>query len=260
MQDWLSVVVIVGIVVIFLPQQIRIVRKQSSLGISPHFVLLGITSVIAQLINILILQIPVLIGCRNGSETCISDLLGAVQVMLLTLSWVVNFGLFLTFYPKPWTGTREGEEVIRCIKLCIYFLIFCVAVVVPTLIFWDFDSKWTRTVGQLFGLLCTVLSCIQYIPQLIRTWVTRKVGALSVLTLAIQAPGSFFFAYTLATRPNTDISTWGSFFISGLFQIALVGLCLWIGKNMEDEGYIDESAEQEETERLLRAATVVASV
>ena len=46
MQDWLSVVVIVGIVVIFLPQQIRIVRKQSSLGISPHFVLSGLLRLI----------------------------------------------------------------------------------------------------------------------------------------------------------------------------------------------------------------------
>lgn len=259
MQDWLSVVIIVGIVVTFLPQQVRIVRKRSSLGISPYFVLLGITSVLAQLINILILQIPVLKGCRSGSETCLSDLLGAIQVGVLGLSWMVNFILFLVYYPRPWRGTSEGEQVIGCIRLSFYFLLFCAILVVPTFLFAGFESRWTRLVGQFFGLVCTVLSCIQYVPQLVRTWITQRVGALSVLTLAIQAPGSFFFAYTLATRPSTDISTWGSFFISGCFQVMLVILCLWIGKDEEIETYmegvlfVNEIADEEETERLLSA-------
>ena len=111
MNDVFSILIIVGIFLTFTPQQVRIVKKQSSLGISPHFMLLGVTSVIAQLLNIVILQIPVLDDCKRGSKTCFSDVLGIMQVSVLTISLAFNWCLFLVYYPKPWNASTEGREV-----------------------------------------------------------------------------------------------------------------------------------------------------
>jgi uncharacterized protein with PQ loop repeat len=252
MNDFFSIVIIVGIFITFTPQQVRIVKRRSSLGISPHFMLLGIVSGISQLINIIILQVPVLDDCKRGSETCSSDVLGIVQVSVLTMSLALNWCLFLMYYPRPWNASAEGRHVISCVRLFYMFVGLCM-VVIP--VFVIAGKGWTRGMGQFFGIFCTLLSCVQYLPQIYRTWHTKHIGALSVTTLIIQAPGSFFFAYTLAVRPSTDITTWGSFFISGTFQVMLVALCLYIkraGGHDEEDPLLDEHDPDEYLEHLER--------
>ena len=211
--------------------------------------LLGITSVLAQLINIVIMQLPVLQNCKDAAPSCLSDLLGIIQVAVLTLSITINCVLFVIYYPKPLSGSVEGRYVKFCIKMFQYFLFLCIAILLPALAIAGKDSSWTRGVGQFFGILCTVLSCVQYIPQIIRTWVTKRVGALSATTLAIQAPGSFFFAYTLAFRPGTDITTWGSFFVSGTFQVMLVCMCMYLARVGFNEDEDDDDVDDEEAIR-----------
>jgi uncharacterized protein with PQ loop repeat len=232
----LSGLVILGIILTFLPQQLRIIRRKSSLGISPYFMLLGITSVLAQLANILLLQIPTLERCiggkhehrLNSTSSCAEDMLGIIQVLILTICLAVNWTLFLVYYPRPWSNSTEGFQTQRCLKLFIYYCLACGVYLTYTFIAFGAHSEGTRKSGQIFGLLCTFLSCQQYIPQIYRTIVTKNIGSLSALTLAIQAPGSFFFGYTIAQRPGTDITSWGSFVISGLCQTILVAICAYL--------------------------------
>ena len=260
MNDFYSIIIIIGIFLTFVPQQVRIIQKKTSLGLSPHFMLLGITSVLSQLINILVMQIPVLDECRRTSEHCFSNVLGIVQVVVLTLCIGTNCLLFLIFYPKPYSALAEGREVIKCLQLFVMYCVFCSGILLPTFLIWGKDAPSTRNVGQFFGIFCTILSCIQYVPQIMRTWLTKRVGALSMTTLAIQAPGSYFFAYTIASSPATDITTWGAFFISGTFQVILFGLCLYLGKNTIEEDIIEEIVEAEEEageNRPLLAGNVV---
>lgn len=233
MNDIFSILVIVGIFLTFTPQQLRIVRKKTSLGLSPHFMLLGVTSVIANLINIILLQYPSLDQCFKDNEkrNCMSDVLGIIQVGVLMVALGINCGLFLAYYPRPWSSIREGHEVQRCVYLFYAFCAFCALILAPTLIITGMHSNCTRYLGQFFGVFCFVLSCIQYVPQIVRTWVTKRIGALSATTLLIQFPGSFLFAYTLAFRPGADVTTWGSFFISGTFQAILVGMCVYLKKS-----------------------------
>ena len=243
MHDIFSVLIILGILVIFLPQQIRIVKNGTSLGLSPYFMLLGITSVLAQLFNIVILQIPVLQKCKDAG-TCFSDSLGVVQVAVLTMALAFNCALFLSYYPKPLDATPEGKYVLLCISLFKLFCFLSFAIILPAYLIAGKDSDWRRSVGQFFGIVCTVLSCIQYIPQIIRTWTTKHVGSLSATTLAIQAPGSFFFAYTIAYREGTDLTTWMSFFVSGIFQVILVCICVYISYFHPDTNAQEDTPEE----------------
>ena len=226
MQEIYSVIVIIGIVATFVPQYATIIRRKSSLGISPVFLLFGITSVLAQLVDILLLQMETLDKCSIGFEYCFADLLGIIQVVVLTFSIGCNCVLFTIFYPKPLGGTYEGKRVIYCMIALAVFL-SSVAIVVGTVVgVTGKHSAETKIVGQSFGILSTLISCVQYIPQIYKTWSTSVIGSLSPSSLAIQAPGSFFFAYTVAVRPQTDFTTWGPFFVSGAFQLILVLICL----------------------------------
>ncbi|GAA5862856.1 hypothetical protein JCM3774_006664 [Rhodotorula dairenensis] len=81
---------------------------------------------------------------------------------------------------------------------------------------------WATTVG----LMSVVLACVQYTPQLVHTYQRKLVGSLSIPMMMIQTPGSFVFVYTLAIRPNVDVTGWLTYFITGLLQGYLLILCI----------------------------------
>jgi len=79
----LSVFIVLGILVSYLPQHYRIIARRSSEGLSPLFVLLGTTSSSFALFNILCLPASQrdIACCREISRfACFSALLGIAQV------------------------------------------------------------------------------------------------------------------------------------------------------------------------------------
>src|SRR5215469_7791837 len=79
----LSVVIVVGILVSYLPQHLRIIIRRSSEGLSPYFVLLGTTSSTFAIANILTLPKSQadIECCKYISRfACIAGLLGIAQV------------------------------------------------------------------------------------------------------------------------------------------------------------------------------------
>lgn len=248
----LSIFLIIGIIGTFSPQYVRILKRKSSLGLSPLFLTLGITSVYAQMANVIIMQLPVIQECKNGAPSCLSDVLAIVQVFVLSLCITTNCILFLIYYPKPFDLRVEGREAKKCIYAFYVYMGICIFTTFMVMASSGIESVHTRNLGRFFGLLCTVLSCVQYVPQIWRTYASKTIGSLSVVSLSIQAPGSYFFAYSVGIRPHTDVSTWGAFFISGTFQLILVLLCLYLKytgqeklQNLEEEIREDGDIERE---------------
>lgn len=44
--------------------------------------------------------------------------------------------------------------------------------------------------------------------------------------MCIQSPGSFLFAYSLATRPGVNWSSWITYLCTGILQAVLLGMCI----------------------------------
>lgn len=79
----LSLFITFGILVSYLPQHYKIIHRGSSEGISPYFVLLGVTSGTCAFANIIILSREVLGCCSEiGGLNCIAASLGVAQVGL----------------------------------------------------------------------------------------------------------------------------------------------------------------------------------
>jgi len=79
----LSVVILLGILISYLPQHYRIIARRSSEGLSPLFVLLGTTSSSFALFNILCLptsQKDIACCSEISRFACLSALLGIAQV------------------------------------------------------------------------------------------------------------------------------------------------------------------------------------
>ena len=79
----LSVFIVFGILVSYIPQHLRIIFRRSSEGLSPYFVLLGTTSSTFAIFNIITLpQSQSDIGCCSEISrfACVAGLLGIAQV------------------------------------------------------------------------------------------------------------------------------------------------------------------------------------
>jgi len=97
----LSLFLIVGVVVSYLPQHFRIISAGSSEGFSPWFLLLGATSSASGMLNLLIYQWPLFKCCRVVSlGRCLESLLGFIQVTLVWILFSIILILYLIYFPR----------------------------------------------------------------------------------------------------------------------------------------------------------------
>ena len=87
--------IVIGLLISYLPQHVRIIQRGTSEGISPYFVLLGTTSATSAFANILLLpKSRQDVACCRELETfhCIAGLLGIAQLgiqwICFTFMWV----------------------------------------------------------------------------------------------------------------------------------------------------------------------------
>ena len=62
----------------------------------------------------------------------------------------------------------------------------------------------------------------QYAPQLVQTYRSRLVGALSIGTMVIQVPGAVLFILSLTSRPGVDWTSWMPYAVTATMQAALL--------------------------------------
>ncbi|GAA6025893.1 hypothetical protein JCM11491_001727 [Sporobolomyces phaffii] len=96
----LSVCIVVGLVVSYIPQHYRIIRHRNSDGFSPLFLFLGATSSASSLGNIVTLQWGQVACCKYlTSGQCFESVLGIVQIFTQWFCFNLIFILYLLYYP-----------------------------------------------------------------------------------------------------------------------------------------------------------------
>ena len=107
----LSSVVSVGIIASYIPQIVRIVSARSSVGLSPWFLFLGTLSSWATMLNVLVLQWPVL-SCtfRHWSLLAMEYWMGVIQTGVQQLMFTILFACFLRYYPLDMQARRRRRS------------------------------------------------------------------------------------------------------------------------------------------------------
>ncbi|KAI9748655.1 MAG: hypothetical protein M1835_001739 [Candelina submexicana] len=81
----------------------------------------------------------------------------------------------------------------------------------------------TQNYANILGIVATILSSIQYLPQLYTTFTLGSVESLSIPMMCIQTPGSFIWAASLAARLGKEgWSAWGVYVVTGTLQGGLL--------------------------------------
>ncbi|KAK7556799.1 PQ loop repeat protein-like protein [Phyllosticta paracitricarpa] len=235
----LSIFILLGILVSYLPQHAKIIIRRSSEGLSPWFVLLGTTSGTCAIANILVLpKSRSDIGCCSeiGGFPCAAALLGIAQVGAQWSCFFLIMLLFLVFFPRDQTTAVESDEDehrssytiqqalgVVALSIAHFFVVFLVSVILLA----RFPSK-LQLWANILGIMATCLASIQYIPQIWTTWRLQHVYSLSIPMMLIQTPGSFVFATSLAVRLGASgWSAWGVYIVTGCLQGILLGMGIW---------------------------------
>ncbi|KFY96660.1 hypothetical protein V498_02565 [Pseudogymnoascus sp. VKM F-4517 (FW-2822)] len=246
----LSILILVGILVSYLPQHYRIIARGTSEGISPYFILLGAISSTSSFASILVLPASRadVACCKTVSSfECFAGLLGIAQVGVQWFCFAIILLLFLIFFPRnpvlPQV-TTVGQPTWRT-ALGVAFICLVHGILVILISAWFAVSRpdYMGTLANILGLMAASLACVQYFPQIWTTYHLGHVGSLSIPMMVIQTPGSFVWAGSLAARLGTEgWSIWGVNLVTGCLQGCLLVMGIYfelqakkIGINLESE-------------------------
>ncbi|KAJ9269769.1 hypothetical protein DTO212C5_4145 [Paecilomyces variotii] len=262
----ISVVILVGILVSYLPQHYRIISLRSSFGISPYFVLLGTTSGTFAFANILVLPLSKQdVACCKAISgiACFAGLLGIFQAGAQWLCFFIILVLFVVYFPRATSATspthsaatdqreptRRGktsrlnaEPTYRTAQIVTFICIYHAIVVAIVSVVLSFTRPSAlQAWADIMGILAAILASLQYFPQIYTTLRLRHVGSLSIPMMCIQTPGSFVWAASLAARYGMDgWSTWGLYIVTALLQGSLLFMAMYFEyispKETRDDG------------------------
>lgn len=81
--------------------------------------------------------------------------------------------------------------------------------------------------GRSLGTLASVVTFIQYLPQIYTTYKLKSSGSLSMIMLSIQCPGGYFNCLFMAFGQKNDWSIWLPYFVAATQQLILLLMCIY---------------------------------
>lgn len=232
--------IIIGILISYLPQHIRIISRRSSFGISPYFVLLGTTSGTSAFANILVFpKTAADVSCCQeiSGFACFAGLLGVFQMGMQWLSFFTILLLFVIYFPRATSptdpthsvsSTSNGPTYRTALAITAICLLHALVTLIISVAFAIRQPSALPAWANFLGILAAVLASIQYFPQIYTTFRLRCVGSLSIPMMCIQTPGSLVWAASLAAREGTKgWSVWGVLVVTACLQGTLLVMAIY---------------------------------
>lgn len=113
----------------------------------------------------------------------------------ITLSWVVVVHMYVIMPSLHCSKLKKHQRLF--ISFTTFFILLTTTsspspgIPLPPRV-----SQW----ATFLGVSSALLAAIQYAPQLIHTYQTKLVGALSIPMMCIQSPGAVFMVVSIALR------------------------------------------------------------
>jgi len=182
---------------------------------------------------------------------CIESVAGVFQLFLQWLMFTIILVLYMIYYPPHLKyaeieiDTHDSQPVQHYVTpirsddwrlsitlsavVAIHFLLLLFVTLLllgttnppPQLPRTPLVSIWAK----FLGVSSAILTAIQYMPQIARTYELKLVGALSIPMMCIQSPGALAMVLSIALRPDTDWTNWITFAVAGSMQAVLLVMC-----------------------------------
>ncbi|EKE38459.1 PQ loop repeat protein [Entamoeba nuttalli P19] len=171
-----------------LPQIIKIIRKKTSEGLSPTYLFLMVCNQIFATTNSTILNFPFMESCSDiGLSKCLPPLLSYFQFVSLVIMGFIEYTLFLLFYQGK--HSLAFKRVILYYIIIILFFVFALIMVFISLTKIGICEPFTYYFAYVFGILSSVVTFVEYLPQLWKTFSTKSGGSMSLSANTFQTIG-----------------------------------------------------------------------
>ena len=192
------------------PQHIKLLKRKSSEGMSSHWLALSNTQMFSSVSNIVLLKFPIILGCTHiGFHACYPSMIALAQRGI----WLVIFPImleFIAFFPPRIDDWTRRAFLLACTEFLLFLAYMASVVVAAALIIHKLGPCHDSVLyfGNILGVVATVANIIQWIPQIYLTYAAKRVGSMSILLVAIGAPGNFLILLFLAFVSRESVSTW----------------------------------------------------
>ncbi|KAI9138497.1 hypothetical protein BKA69DRAFT_1031420, partial [Paraphysoderma sedebokerense] len=126
--------------------------------------------------------------------------------------------------------TRQWKISLGIAATVIIYFVVCMATGIGLIVMDAGAGEGRERViafGGVLGGIATLMTMFQFLPQIVKTYKRKSVGAVSIPMMCIQTPGTLVLVYSLSLRPNTNISTYLSYLVAATLQGSLLVLCLY---------------------------------
>lgn len=239
-----------GIVVSYIPQYVRIWNRRSSEGLSTNFLLLGSSSSLFTLTNILLVSSKARYCCSIGALSvfnCVNALISLFQIGTQSVCAVLILVFVLVFTKN--SVVQDKQEYAQIVKVAHLVTGHAIVSLFQVIAGLAVGGKILLWLAQLNGLMSTLLTFIKYVPQIHTTYKLKHPGTLSIGMMCIQTPGGAIFTATLYFSKGSHWSSWISYFFAFLLQGTLLSLCIYY-QYFKNHGVLADELERQAMERI----------
>jgi uncharacterized protein with PQ loop repeat len=92
--------------------------------------------------------------------------------------------------------------------------------------------QYSEAPVRIFAYILSYFACIvvlfQYFPQIYKTWSSKSIGSLSIMSMCIQTPGALMIVRAQILQPNSDYTSWLPTLAAAILQGMLLLMCLYL--------------------------------
>ncbi|CAL6006027.1 PQ_loop repeat-containing protein [Hexamita inflata] len=221
----MGVILILGSFLSFVPQIIKLCILKKTDGMSFQMLHLALYNQWSLLVNFFMSQFPQVMSCNNTFWKCVANIIPQINSVFGFLGFFVPFLQYL-YYQK-----REQGYSAEFKKNVIYSLIFTFYALVTTFgfvfsgFFFSVCDPTFKTFTFIFAFISMCCACVQWIPQIIKTYKLQAVGSFSIFGQCINVPGQVISLITLILS-NNGWTTWITNIAQLIMQSVLLVLLL----------------------------------
>lgn len=216
----LSIFLIFGTYISFLPQYVKFYQKKSHRGVSLVNGGCGALVTHLNLLNYLSLKWNDAFGCcqaPHSIDQCIIHLLPLVQTISIWFNTLLLIGGYLYYWDVNFAREEALSTGIPISRLWLYDklkvillvtldLLLAIAFVIMSLL-GGHNSNYIRSYGATLNLIAAALISVHWIPQILLTMRIKSLGSLSGIMLLLQSSGAILTGINLA-QGRSLLSSW----------------------------------------------------
>jgi uncharacterized protein with PQ loop repeat len=224
-----------GTVVSVIPQLAKFIKNRSSYGLNSFTITATSLGQFVNVLNYVALHAADFVGIITHPITVsLPRLLSFINLFTLWYMFLGNTFLNFIFFDKKPRERRNKDDIKANYKVN---LIFSLGLNITTFILinlfiifgmvFGFNEGFLRKYGYILGTSGGVLAFAQYVPQMYTTCKLQDPGSLSLILLAIQAPGGTINTLFLAIGNKDNWTTWLPLLVGASQQFILLFICIF---------------------------------